>query len=48
MTKKKEKHPVYSLVLFALVLVLLLGLALLAMGIIVGPGPFLLAPATKV
>lgn len=29
---KKEKHPVYRLVLFALILVLALGVALLVMG----------------
>ena len=42
---KKEKHPIYGLMMTALVLLLLLGIALLAMGIALGPDRIFASPA---
>ena len=35
---KKEKHPIYRLILFCLFLLLALGVALLALGLLTGFG----------
>lgn len=37
---RKEKHPVYRFILGGLILVLLLGIALLVMGLVRGPEHF--------
>ncbi|MBR1585280.1 MAG: hypothetical protein IJ662_07070 [Clostridia bacterium] len=39
--KKKEKHPVYALLMACLILILLAGAALLVIGIHMGPGSYL-------
>ena len=45
---KKEKHPVYRLILFCLLLVLGLGLALLILGLLTGGGWQSLGPVQYV
>ncbi len=42
---KKEKHPVYWLVIAVLVLLLTLGIALLVMGLAQSPGRLYASPA---
>ena len=42
---KKERHPVYGWMMAGLMLLLLLGVALLVMGLILGPDRVYAAPA---
>ena len=42
---KKERHPVYGLLMTGLVLLLLLGVALLVMGLMLGPDRVFASPA---
>ncbi len=45
---KKEKHPVYALLLTVLVLLLLLGVALLVISLILGPDRVFASPAVSI
>ena len=46
MGEKKEKHPIYRLLLCALLVLLALGVVLLALGVRVGNSPFILPTRT--
>lgn len=44
MKEKKQKHPVYRILLFLLLLLLALGALLLVLGLRLGNGPFMFIP----